>query len=93
MGKKDLKELFLKWINAEKKTEELKKALDDLEKTAKKFTNEDITPSSSMYEGVCIIWENYDIWGLAKFYNPQDFINACKNRGQNEKATNKNIKN
>lgn len=81
MNQEELKELYLKWIKAEKKTDELKKALDDLETIAKKFTNADITPSSSMFDGVHIIWENYNIWGLAKFYNPQDFINACKNRG------------
>ena len=82
MNKEDLKELYLKWIKAEKKTSELRKALDDLEKTAKKFTNAEITPSSSIFDGVYIIWENYDIWGLANFYNPQDFIIACKNKGK-----------
>ena len=80
MEKDDLNELYLKWIKAEKKTEELRKALDDLEKTAKKFTNEDITPSSSMFDGVHIIWESYNIWGSAMFYNPHDFINACINK-------------
>ena len=85
MEKEDLKELYLKWIKAEKKTEELRKALDDLEKTAKKFTNADIASSSSMFNGVCIIWENYDIWGLSMFYNPQDFINACINKNGGKK--------
>lgn len=37
MKKEELKELYLKWINAEKKSEELRKALNNLEKIAKKF--------------------------------------------------------
>ena len=93
MEKENIKELYLKWIKAQKKTEDLRKALNNLEKIAKKFTNADIITSSSIFDGVYIIWENYDICGIAKFYNPQDFINACKNRDVNEKTTNKKITN
>lgn len=82
MEKEDLKELYLKWINAEKKAEELRRALNNLEKIAKKFTNEKITVSCSMLDGVYIIWEDFNIWGLATLYSPQDFINACENRGK-----------
>ena len=81
MNEKDIKELYLKWFNAEKKSEDLRKALNDLEKIAKKFTNESITASSSMFDGVYIIWDNFNIWGLATLYSPQDFLNACKDRG------------
>lgn len=81
MDNEDLKELYQKWINAEKKAEDLRKALSNLEKIAKKFTNENITASCSMFDGVYIIWDNFNIWGLATLYSPQDFIDACKNRG------------
>lgn len=81
MNKEELKELYLKWIDAEKKANELKKALNKLEKIAKKFTNEKITASCSMFDGVYIIWEDFNIWGLTTLYSPQDFISACENRG------------
>lgn len=82
MKEKDLKELYLKWIRAEKKADELRKALNNLEDIAKKFVNEKIIVSCSMFDGLYIIWEDYDICGLANIYSPQDFIHACKNRGK-----------
>lgn len=82
MNKEQIAILYKKWLNAEKKSEELTIALQALEKVAKKFTNENITASSSMFDGVAIVWEDFDIWGQAFFYTPKGFLNACENRGK-----------
>lgn len=82
MKTEDLKELYLKWIKAEKKSAELTKALQSLEKVAKKLTNADIAATSSMFDGVAIVWEDYNIWGQSIFYSPTDFLNACKIEGE-----------
>ena len=84
MNKNTIIRFYKKWIEAEKKSEKLTKALQALEKEAKKFTNADITATSSMFDGVAIVWEEYNIWGQALFYNPTDFLNACKIGGKNE---------
>lgn len=77
MEKEEIIKFYKKWIKAEKKSEELTRVLQALEKEAKNFTNADITASSSMFDGVGIVWENYNIWGQAIFYKPVDFLNAC----------------
>lgn len=82
MNKDRIAILYKKWLNAEKKSEELTKAIQALEKEAKNFTNANITASSSMFDGVAIIWEDYNIWGQGVLYTPKDFLNACENRGQ-----------
>ncbi len=81
MNEDKIKNFYKKWLNAEKKSNELTKALQALEKEAKNFTNADITATSSMFDGVAIVWEDYNNWGQGVFYMPSDFINACKDMG------------
>lgn len=81
MNKDKTADFYKKWNEAEKKSVELTKAIQELEKEAKKFTNADIMATSSMFDGVAIVWEDYNIWGQGVFYMPNDFLNACKNRG------------
>lgn len=81
MNEDKIQNFYKKWLNAEKKSNELTKALQALEKEAKKFTNTDITATSSMSDGVAIVWEDFDIWGQGIFYMPCNFINACIEKG------------
>lgn len=90
MAKNEIIKFYKKWIEAEKKSEELTKSLLALEKEAKKFVNADISATSSMFDGVAIVWEEYNIWGQALFYNPTDFLNACKIGGDYETITKQN---
>ena len=44
-----------------------------------------------MFDGVAIVWEDYNICGQSLFYSPTDFIRACEIWGENEKTTFKDI--